>query len=219
MCRAAEWGAEGPRFRFGRAVWPCCRAGRRRPGFDLAGERRRREDAGRGELIEEVDLYPDVRPGLRALREAGLWVGIAGDQTARAAELLHRLDLPVETIATSGEWGVAKPDSTFFDRVIAMAPGKPHEIVYVGDHHDNDVIPAHSAGLRSALIRRGPWGYLWADDLEVRAYTDRVIDSIEELPRLITEQTRRRSYRRTTVPLAWSRRSPGDGPRADVRGD
>lgn len=158
------------------------------PGFDLAGERRRREDAGRGELIEEVDLYPDVRPGLRALREAGLWVGIAGDQTARAAELLHRLDLPVETIATSGEWGVTKPDSAFFDRVIAMAPGKPHEIVYVGDHRDNDVIPAHSAGLRSALIRRGPWGYLWADDLEVRAYADWVIDSIEELPRLITEQ-------------------------------
>lgn len=80
-----------------------------RPGFDLAVERQRREDAGRGELIEEVDLYSDVRPGLQALRDAGLWVGIAGNQTARAGELLQQLNLPVETIATSGEWGWPNP--------------------------------------------------------------------------------------------------------------
>ncbi|MEV7971425.1 HAD hydrolase-like protein [Sphaerisporangium sp. NPDC088356] len=45
-----------------------------------------------------------------------------------------------------------------------MAPGKPDEIVYVGDHRDNDILPAKAAGLRTALIRRGPWGHLWADD-------------------------------------------------------
>ncbi|WP_017588744.1 HAD family hydrolase [Nocardiopsis ganjiahuensis] len=159
-----------------------------RPGFDLTLERQRREEAGKGELIEEADLYADVRTGLQALRDAGLWVGIAGNQTARAGEFLHQLNLPVESVATSGEWGVAKPDPDFFERVVAMAPGEPHEIVYVGDHRDNDVIPAHAAGLRSALIRRGPWGYLWADDPQVRACADWVIDSIEELPHLITEQ-------------------------------
>ncbi|MGW5879697.1 HAD family hydrolase [Nocardiopsis terrae] len=156
-----------------------------RPGFDLATERQRREDAGRGELIEDADLYPDVRTGLQTLRDAGLWVGIAGNQTARAGDLLHQLDLPVEAIATSGEWEVAKPDPAFFARVIAMAPGEPHEIVYVGDHRDNDIIPAQAAGLRSALIRRGPWGYLWADERRVRDHADWIIDSIEDLPRLI----------------------------------
>lgn len=159
------------------------------PGFDLAEERRRREEAGQGELIEEVDLYPDVRPGLQALREAGFWVGIAGNQTARAGALLRQLDLPVESIAASGEWGVAKPAPAFFAHVIAMAPGKPHEIVYVGDHRDNDIVPAHAAGLRSALIRRGPWGYLWADDPQVRKQADWLIDSIEDLPRLLIEKS------------------------------
>ncbi len=96
------------------------------------------------------------------------------------------MNLPVEAIATSGQWGVAKPDRDFFARVIAMAPGEPQEIVYVGDHRDNDVLPAREAGLRSALIRRGPWGYLWADQPEVRADTDWVIDSIRELPGLLT---------------------------------
>ncbi|WP_431867882.1 HAD family hydrolase [Nocardiopsis eucommiae] len=157
-----------------------------RPGFDLSEERQRREDAGRGELIEDVDLYSDVRPGLQALRDAGLWVGIAGNQTARAGELLRQLNLPVEAIATSGEWGVAKPGPGFFDRVIAMAPGEPQEIVYVGDHRDNDVLPANEAGLRSALIRRGPWGYLWADQPRVREEAHWVIDSIKELPGLLT---------------------------------
>ncbi|WP_435109257.1 HAD family hydrolase [Nocardiopsis synnemataformans] len=155
------------------------------PGFDLAAERQLREDAGRGELIEDEDLYPDVRPSLKGLREAGLWVGIAGNQTSRAAELLRALELPVDAVATSGEWGVAKPDPDFFARVVDMAPGRPEEIVYVGDHRDNDVVPACAAGLRTALIRRGPWGYLWAEDPVVREQADWVIDSLNQLPDLL----------------------------------
>jgi hypothetical protein len=39
---------------------------------------------------------------------AEVWVGIAGNQIARAADPLRALDLPAHAIATSGEWGVAK---------------------------------------------------------------------------------------------------------------
>lgn len=159
-----------------------------RPGFDLARERQQREAAGVGELIEDRDLYPDVRPALSALRAAGIWVGVAGNQTSRAAELLRGLDLPVDRIATSGEWGVAKPDPAFFERVAQFAPGERNEIVYVGDHRDNDIIPARHAGLRAILVRRGPWGYLWADDPTVVATADHVIDSLTELPPLLMAQ-------------------------------
>jgi FMN phosphatase YigB (HAD superfamily) len=119
-----------------------------RPGFDVAQERQRREAADCGEHISDVDLYPDVRPCLVALKGKGLWLGIAGNQTRRAAELFRALDLPVDQIVTSGEWGVAKPQADFFDRIIAMAPGRPEQIVYVGDHRDNDIAPAKAAGLR-----------------------------------------------------------------------
>lgn len=157
-----------------------------RPGFDLIAERQAREDAGHGESITDDDLYPDVRPALAALREAGLWVGIAGNQTVRAAELLEALDLSVDAIATSGQWGVAKPDPGFFERLITWAPGDPAEIVYVGDHPDNDVLPAKAAGLRTAHLRRGPWGYLWADSQTVKDNTDWRINSLTELPQLLT---------------------------------
>jgi HAD superfamily hydrolase (TIGR01549 family) len=156
-----------------------------RPGFDLMLERRRREQAGAGEQYGEEDLYPDARPALSELRSMGLWVGVAGNQTARAGQILRDLNLPADLIATSAEWNVAKPDPGFFARVIGSAPGIAAEIVYVGDHRDNDVEPAKAAGMRTAFIRRGPWGHLWADDPKVRKLADWRISSLVELPALI----------------------------------
>ncbi|MFD9894266.1 HAD family hydrolase [Amycolatopsis sp. NPDC059027] len=156
-----------------------------RPDFDLATERAHREANGRGEQIEESDLYSDVRPCLNELHRRGLWLGVAGNQTAKAAALLRALDLPVDHIATSAEWGVAKPDPAFFEQVIATAGVEPGRIVYVGDHRDNDVIPAKAAGIRTVLLRRGPWGYLWADNPVARQNADWVIDSLAELPALL----------------------------------
>jgi FMN phosphatase YigB (HAD superfamily) len=102
--------------------------------------------------------------------------------------LLRALDLPVDYIGTSGEWGVTKPNQGFFEQVVDIAPGRPDEIVYVGDHRNNDLMPAKAIGLRVALIRRGPWGYLWADDPVVRETADWVIDSLAELPDLLLDR-------------------------------
>src|SRR5262245_56023734 len=59
-----------------------------RPGFDLTEERERRAAAGRPEWFGEDDLFPDVRPALSGLRDAGFWIGIAGNQTVRAGGIL-----------------------------------------------------------------------------------------------------------------------------------
>jgi HAD superfamily hydrolase (TIGR01549 family) len=156
-----------------------------RPGFDMAAERKRREEAGEGEKYGEEDLYADARPAMSALRQMGVWVGVAGNQTVRAGEILRGLNLPADLIVTSGEWGVAKPDPAFFAHIIEVAPAAPDEIVYVGDHRDNDLVPAKAAGLQVAFIRRGPWGYLWAADAKVQELADWNIGSLAELPDLI----------------------------------
>lgn len=150
------------------------------PGFDLHAEYAKREAAGCGERITETDLYLDVRPALTALREAGVWVGVIGNQTERARRLLLELALPADLVETSGRWGVAKPSPEFYTKVIEVAPGEPHEIVYVGDHPANDVVPAKAAGLHAAHIRRGPWGHLFAATAEARA-ADWQIGSLGEL--------------------------------------
>jgi FMN phosphatase YigB (HAD superfamily) len=118
----------------------------------------------------------------------GLWVGIAGNQTARAGHILRSMDLPADLIATSDDWGVAKPGQAFFQRVIEVAPGCPEDIVYVGDHRNNDVLPVKAAGLRFAHLRRGPWGHLWADHPRVIAAADWRLTSLMDLPSLLASE-------------------------------
>ncbi|MFE2168806.1 HAD family hydrolase [Streptomyces sp. NPDC059447] len=158
-----------------------------RPGIDIAAEYAAREAAGRGERLDETDLYEDVRPALKALRASGVRVVIAGNQSPRAGDLLRALELPADLVVTSGEWGVSKPAGAFFEQVIAVSGSTAEETLYVGDHPANDIHPARAAGLRTAHIRRGPWGHWWADDPTVRAAADWSIDSLAELPDIVRQ--------------------------------
>ncbi|MFJ2767144.1 HAD family hydrolase [Streptomyces sp. NPDC087300] len=155
------------------------------PDMDVASAYHAREAAGRGEHLAETDLYPDVRPALGSLQKLGVRVIVAGNQTSRAAELLRDLDLPADLVVTSGDWGVAKPDPAFFARVLEVSQAGPRETLYVGDHPADDIFPAQQAGLRTAHIRRGPWGHLWADDQAVAEAADWQIDTLTTLASLI----------------------------------
>jgi HAD superfamily hydrolase (TIGR01662 family) len=152
-----------------------------RPGFDLAEERRRRADAGAPEWFGEDDLYPDVRPALGELREAGYSLGLAGNQPATAGKILRQLALPVDMVATSDDWGVSKPDPRFFTQLIGSVPHAASEIIYVGDRLDNDVRPASRAGMSTALIRRGPWGVIQEHDPAADEVATIRISSLREL--------------------------------------
>jgi HAD superfamily hydrolase (TIGR01549 family) len=163
-----------------------------KPGIDVGEAYRAREAAGRGDHLDESDLYPDVRPALAGLQALGIRVVLAGNQTVRAGELLRHLDLPVDLVATSGEWGVAKPSAEFFERVIAVAEAAPDRTLYVGDHPAYDLYPARKAGLLVAHLRRGPWGYLWADDPDVVEAADWRIDSLTQLQSIVGDQGRAR---------------------------
>lgn len=153
-----------------------------RPGFDLREERERRARAGQPETFGEDDLYPDARPALAALRDAGIWVGVAGNQTARAGALLRSLRLPCDLLATSDDWGVEKPDPEFFARIAAAAPCPAGGILYVGDRLDNDIRPAARAGMRTALLRRGPWGVILGAEPDAASLPLMRLDGLAELP-------------------------------------
>jgi HAD superfamily hydrolase (TIGR01549 family) len=155
-----------------------------RPGFDLALERERRAQSGQAEWFGEKDLYPDARPCLVALREQGLVVGLAGNQTWRAEATLRALNLPVDVIGTSDGWGVEKPSAAFFERVVVEAGCLAEQLLYVGDRLDNDIRPAQAAGMATALLRRGPWGHILEDPPAVERCLLR-ITSLAELPELV----------------------------------
>ncbi|MEU7178659.1 MULTISPECIES: HAD family hydrolase [Streptomyces] len=153
------------------------------PGFDLDAQREARAQAGKPEHFNESDLYPDVRPALAELRSDGLWLGIAGNQTVRAGRILRSLFADdVDLIGTSDDWGVSKPDPLFFQRVADAVPFDIREILYVGDRVDNDLRPAVAAGMRTALVHRGPWATIQWRTADARDLPTFRVESLAELP-------------------------------------
>ena len=156
-----------------------------RPGFSLDDERALRAEAGQPETFGESDLYPDARPAMQALQGMGVWVGVAGNQTSRAGDILRSLDLPTDLVATSADWNAAKPDPAFFRVLLDTVPWDAEEIVYVGDRLDNDLKPAKSAGMRTAFIRRGPWGRILERHPDMQSAVDWRIETLAELPAIV----------------------------------
>ncbi|MEU3566684.1 HAD family hydrolase [Kitasatospora sp. NPDC006786] len=109
-----------------------------------------------------------------------------GQERATGPILRRLFTDDVDLIGTSDDLGVSKPDLAFFERVAEVTPAEPHEILYVGDRLDSDVLPARAAEMRTALIRRGPWGWIQQHDPAAEQATFR-IDSLAELPHLIAE--------------------------------
>jgi FMN phosphatase YigB (HAD superfamily) len=126
--------------------------------FDAAARDRGTADPG----FDLGSLYPDALPCLRALRERGYRLGIAANQPARVAGVLHRAQLPVDWLLLSGSEGVAKPDLAFFELISERCGLPARSIAYVGDRVDNDVLPALAAGMVAVHVRRGPWGVIQA---------------------------------------------------------
>ena len=149
----------------------------------------RREDFDR--LINEMDhrflpedLYPDVRSCLIELKRRGYFVGVAGNQPVEREDDVRGMGLAADTIATSGRWGVAKPEQAFFERVVAECGRRAGEIAYVGDRVDNDIVPADRAGMLPVHIVRGPWGFLHRDRPDAgRARAQ--IRTLSELPEVL----------------------------------
>jgi FMN phosphatase YigB (HAD superfamily) len=134
--------------------------------------------------FHDDDLHGDARACLTELRSLGFRIVVAGNQPASRAEQLAALDLPCDELVTSEELGVDKPDPAFFVELLRRCEvSDPGEVLYVGDRTDNDVAPAHDAGLRTCWLRRGPWAHLQEvpDGIE----PDLVLEGLGELPLLL----------------------------------
>jgi HAD superfamily hydrolase (TIGR01549 family) len=132
-----------------------------RPGFRLEDEASLKAAAGMPWGFSEQDLYRDALPALHDLRGAGYRLAIMANQPVEAMAFLQTL--PVDRVATSAGWGIAKPDPAFFNRVAHEVGVTAELIAYVGDRVDNDVLPARRAGMLAIHLRRGPWGLIQQD--------------------------------------------------------
>lgn len=132
------------------------------PAFDVF-------DAARN----QVEFFPEVLPVLRALtshyRLIALTNGNASLQRIGVRHLFH-------DVVTAVEAGAAKPARPIFDEAIRRAGVSRQQILHVGDHPENDVEGARSAGLRSAWMNRN--GSVWPEQF---SQPDAIVTSMSEL--------------------------------------
>ena len=129
--------------------------------------------------FQESDLYPDAKPALDALRNAGYRVAIIANQPAERTEELRFLGVRAEVMGMSAEMGVHKPAPEFFTAALQrMGDPAAADVAYVGDRLDNDVHPAARAGMRPVWIRRGPWAAITDDKPPAGTL---IVDSLLEL--------------------------------------
>jgi HAD superfamily hydrolase (TIGR01549 family) len=155
-----------------------------RPGFDPKAAKFERQRQGIPDELQLEDFYSDAIPCLQELKSKGYFVGLSGNQPTRAEELLTSYGLPVDYIASSSSWGIEKPDLRFFQKILEITALEPHEVAYVGDRLDNDILPALEVGMKAIFVRRGPWGFIHASREEV-SRASLQLDSLENLGSLL----------------------------------
>jgi putative hydrolase of the HAD superfamily len=98
-----------------------------------------------------IDFYPDVLPALESL--AGRYRLIAvtnGNANLGKIGIRHLF----YDVVTAVDAGAAKPAEPIFLEAVRRAGVRKDAILHVGDHPENDVHGARSAGLRSAWMNR-----------------------------------------------------------------
>ena len=107
-------------------------------------------------LFSGIKLFPFVKETLAAFRNAGFRLALLSDFPPAQKLMLMGLDSFFDAVISTEETGALKPSGVPFAALVHSLSLKPEEILYVGNSLDFDVGGSKSAGLRAALIRRGP---------------------------------------------------------------
>jgi len=103
------------------------------------------------------ELYVDVQPVLHALKRRGLRLGVVSNWHRGLDSFCYEMNLSnlLDTVISSSDTGIEKPDPSIFDEAVRQLRVKPDRVVHVGDLPEEDFAGAVAAGLRAILIDRG----------------------------------------------------------------
>lgn len=100
--------------------------------------------------------YPEAGEVLSVLRRK-YRIGIISNQAPGLTERLHQFGLAdlIDSVSSSSEQGVEKPDKRLFLRALEQVGCTPEDAVMIGDRLDNDLAPARALGMSLVWIRQG----------------------------------------------------------------
>jgi 2-haloalkanoic acid dehalogenase type II len=124
--------------------------------------------------------FPDLVPGLKALRLAGYGTAIISNTERRLIEVtLSGINELVDEVVTAEDIGKYKPDKEAFVKALKLLGVKADEVVHVSAYTYYDLIPASKLGIRTVLVDRG-YGEEWSVK----------ISSLEELAPMLDHASR-----------------------------
>ncbi len=105
---------------------------------------------------KELAPFDDAVPALRALREAGLTLGVVSNMGRELGTILDHVGLAahLDSWMSSEEAGVAKPHAAIFHAALERAGVRADGALFVGDSYESDVLGARDAGMQAALLLR-----------------------------------------------------------------
>ena len=105
--------------------------------------------------------YVEAHEVLSQLKSRGVRMSVASNWDYSLPQVLRDLDLTryFEFVQTSAQISAEKPDAQFFQNALReiqkLHPEiTPHEVVYVGDHYEKDVLAPQSLGIGARWIVR-----------------------------------------------------------------
>jgi len=114
--------------------------------------------AEKARIADEVRPFPEAIATVRALRGAGIRVGVLTNGPSRFQRRkleVSGLGTEVDAIAISEEIGVAKPEPEAFARALELLGTRAKETAMVGDSLENDVAGGLAAGLAAVVWMPG----------------------------------------------------------------
>ena len=99
-------------------------------------------------------LYDDVMPTLRDLRERGIKIGVVSNSSRDVAEFARHHALDIDAGISSFHHGKTKPHASIFRAVLELLEVEPKEAVMVGDTIDADIEGPLAIGMQAVLVDR-----------------------------------------------------------------
>lgn len=93
-------------------------------------------------------------PAMARVHQAGIKVAIVSNSEGKLEELFQKLGILgcFDTVVDSARVGVDKPDPRIFEIACERTGTTPARTLHLGDTYATDVLGAHNAGIRTALI-------------------------------------------------------------------
>lgn len=99
--------------------------------------------------------FPDTRPALEQVRQAGLrLVILSNTDNDLIAHTLRHLEVPFDEVITAEECRAYKPSLTNFEQMLERIGAPPEQILHVAFGFKYDIGPAQRIGMRTAWVNR-----------------------------------------------------------------